>query len=78
MTLAAAPANMACRVDRVPEEDIDLLRFLVDSAIIPDREIKVTEAAPYLGVLRVSTERDSVSIGYNVARQIMVRPPMPD
>ena len=29
---------------------------------------------PYLGVMQVETEVDRISIGYNVARQIVVRP----
>ena len=42
--------------------------------IIPEQPITVAEATPYLGVMEVVTQRDRVSIGYNVARQIMVRP----
>jgi hypothetical protein len=32
------------------------------------------EAAPYLGVLTVGTQDKTVALGYNVARQIVVRP----
>ena len=64
---------MAYVVARVPEEDAKLLRFLDESKIVPDCEITVLDAAPYLGVMEVATQRDKVSIGYNVARQILVR-----
>jgi len=75
VTLDAATPNVAYVVDRVPEEDDKLLRFLVDSHLVPDQEVRVLEAAPYLGVLTVATAKDKVSIGYNVAAQIVVRPP---
>ena len=73
LTLDGATPDVAYIVARVPEEDSKLLRYLVDSMIIPDQEIKVVAATPYLGVLEVSTQRETVSIGYNVARQILVR-----
>ena len=73
LTLDGANPNEAYIVDRVPEEDSKLLRFLVDSMIIPDHEIRVIAGAPYLGVLEVSTQGQTVSIGYNVAQQILVR-----
>lgn len=74
LTLDAARPGETYVVDRVPEEDSQLLRFLVDSMLIPDQTITVAEATPYLGVMEVATQRDRVSIGYNVARQIVVRP----
>ena len=73
LTLDAADLDVTYVVARVPEEDSELLHFLVDSMIVPDHEIKVVGATPYLGVLEVSTQRDTVSIGYNVAHQILVR-----
>ena len=74
LTLDVASASTTYIVDRVPEDDIDLLRFLVESRIIPDQEITVLEATPYLGVLVIATPADQVSIGYDVARKILVRP----
>ena len=41
--------------------------------IVPERQVTVVEAAPYLGVLEVATQKEKVSIGYTVARQILVR-----
>ena len=73
LTLDGATSDVTYVVARVPEEDSDLLRFLVDSVIIPDHEITVVGTAPYLGVLQVSTQGETVSIGYNVASQILVR-----
>ena len=73
VTLDTATPNVAYMVDRVPEEDAKLLRFLSDSKIVPECQVTVVEAAPYLGVLEVATQLGKVSIGYNVARQILVR-----
>ena len=75
LTLDGAPANVSYIVDRIPEEDPQLLRFLAESLIVPDHEVKVLEAAPYRGVLVVATQGGQVSIGYNVAQQILLRPP---
>lgn len=74
LTLDAAQPGVEYLVDRVPEEDSQLLRFLAESKIIPEHRVTVADAAAYLGVMEVATQHDRVSIGYNVARQIVVRP----
>ena len=74
LTLDTAQPGETYVVDRVPEEDSQLLKFLADSMIVPGQSITVAEAAPYLGVMEVVTQCDRVSIGYNVASQIVVRP----
>jgi DtxR family Mn-dependent transcriptional regulator len=74
LSLDVASPGVTYIVDRVPEEDPELLRFLADSLVIPDHEVKILEAAPYRGVLMVATQGDPISIGYNVAHQILVRP----
>ena len=61
-------------IDRVPEENADLIRFLDGAQLVPGRRMTLLEAMPYLGVMQVETEVDRVSIGYDVARQIVVRP----
>ena len=74
VTLDRAGLNTQYVVERIPEEDDQLLRFLDDSALIPGCDVTVVEAAPYLGVMTVGTNKDNVSIGYNVAQQILVLP----
>ena len=73
MALDLADEGETYVVDRVPEDDIKLLQFLVESEIIPDREVSVTQAAPHLGVFKIATATEEVSIGYNVAKKILVR-----
>ena len=65
-------------VDRVPEENTELLKFLDGARLVPGRRMTLLEGMPYLGVMQVETEVDRVSIGYDVARQIVVRPAEPE
>ena len=74
LTLDQATLNTDYLVERVPEEDDKLLQFLAQARITPEHQVQILEATPYLGVLTVATEKDRVSIGYNVAQQIMVLP----
>ena len=74
VTLDNAASGTAYLVDRVPEEDAELLKFLGAARLVPERRITLLEGMPYLGVMQVETEVDRISIGYNVARQIVVRP----
>ncbi len=74
LTLDAAATGRTYVVDRVPEEDPQLLKFLADSQIVPDQEITVADATPFLGVMELATQHGPVSMGYNVAHQIVVRP----
>ncbi len=74
VTLDNAAAGAAYVVDRVPEENTELLRFLAGALLVPYHRVTLLEAMPYLGVMQVETGVDRVSIGYDVARQIIVRP----
>ena len=74
VTLDNAASGASYVVDRVPEEDAQLLQFLDGARLVPGHTMTLLEAMPYLGVMQVQTEVDSISIGYNVAQQIVVRP----
>ena len=74
VTLDGAATGTEYVVDRVPEENAELLRFLDGARLVPGRRMTLLEGMPYLGVMQVETEADRVSIGYDVARQIVVRP----
>ena len=60
-------------VDRVPEEDPELLRFLVEQGILPRRTITVVEASPHRGIITIKTEQGEGALGYGVAAKIWVR-----
>ena len=74
ITLDTGVKGCAYLVERIPEEDRNLLKFLDEAQIVPESKVSVSESTPYLGVMTVSTSRDRVSMGFNVARQILVRP----
>ena len=74
ITLDTAAKGIEYVVERIPEEDSNLLRFLDDAQIVPESLVSVAESTPYLGVMTVSTPKDQVSMGFNVAQQILVRP----
>ncbi|MEK7777500.1 MAG: metal-dependent transcriptional regulator [Chloroflexota bacterium] len=61
-------------VDRVPEEDPELLRFLVEQGILPGKTVTVVEVSPHRGVITIKTEQGEESLGYGVAARIWVRP----
>ena len=71
--LSEVPVGAACVVDRVPEEDAELLRFLVDSGVMPNASITVVEAGEYRGILVFRTEDREVSLGYAAAARLHVR-----
>ena len=74
VTLDVAVTGQPYIVDRVPEEDSQLLKFLAASEIVPEQTVTVADATPFLGVMEVATGQGQVSIGYTVASQIVVRP----
>ena len=74
IALDAAEAGVEYLVERIPEEDSNLLKFLDEAQIVPECAVTVAEATPYLGVMTVSTAAGQVSMGFNVAQQILVRP----
>ena len=74
ITLDTAAKDRNYIVERIPEEDSNLLQFLDAAQIVPESPVNVTESTPYLGVMTVSTPKDQVSIGFSVAQQIVVRP----
>lgn len=75
LTLDTGEPGRSYVIDRVPEEDPQLLKFLSDSEIIPERTVTVAGATPFLGVIEVATGQRQVSMGFTVACQIVVRPP---
>ena len=62
-------------VDRIPETEPEIIRFLVDNGVVPGAEISVVEAGAYRGVLVFRTPKAESSVGYQVASHIWVRSP---
>ena len=74
MALDQAQPEVGYCVDRVPEEDTELLRFLVELSILPDKKVTVVDASRHRGVITVRTESGEDALGYSVAARIWVRP----
>lgn len=72
-TLDKAPTDRLLVVDKVPEEDADLLKFLVEQSVLPDQQVTIVEANTSLGVITIRTNGDDIAIGYSVASGIWVR-----
>ena len=72
-TLDKAPVDRNLVVDKVPEEDADLLKFLVEQVVLPDQKLEIIDANTSLGVITIRTTGDDIAIGYSVAAGIWVR-----
>ncbi|MBM3932940.1 MAG: metal-dependent transcriptional regulator [SAR202 cluster bacterium] len=71
--LSAVKQGQNLVIDRVPEDDQTLLEYFVTNGLIPGQKFTVTEAAPYRGVIRLSSGSASeVVVGYVVAERIWV------
>ena len=71
--LSTAPQGRALVVDRVPEDDQDLLEYFVTNGLVPGEPVTVIEAAPYRGVVTLECAENEVVVGYEVAERIWVR-----
>ena len=59
-------------VDSVPEDDQELLEYLVNNGLIPGQSVGIKEVAPYRGVITLSSQGSDVVVGYEVATRIRV------
>jgi len=71
--MTTAPEGRRLAVDRVPEDDQALLKYLVDNRLIPGESVVVREVAPYRGVITLDCDGRDVVVGYEVATRIWVR-----
>ena len=77
--LDSAPPGETFVVDRIPEEDHDLLTFLVGSGVLPDAEVRISDAARYRGVMDlVVDDHPPITLGYEVASRVWIRPATDD
>jgi DtxR family Mn-dependent transcriptional regulator len=74
LALDQAQPGVSYCVDRVPEEDPELLRFLVDQAVLPEERVTVAEASRHRGVIVIRTRQGEEALSYAVASRIWVRP----
>src|SRR6266571_6778250 len=65
-------------VQRVSDEDPDLLRYLAELGLIPGTLVQVEAVAPYGGVYTVRIGEQTHAIGDTVTQAVLVRPVTPD
>ncbi len=70
--LSELEAGARTTVERVYEEDEDLLRFFHDEGILPGTPVSIIEVAPYRGTMTVNFGRSDLVLGLEAARQIWV------
>ena len=70
--LSELVAGSSTTVERVYEEDEDLLRFFHDEGIIPGAPVRIIEVAPYRGTMSVNFGGQDLVLGLEAARQIWV------
>src|SRR6266568_8022201 len=65
-------------VQRVSDEDPDLLRYLAELGLIPGTLVQVEAVAPYGGVYTVRVGTQTHAVGDVVTQSVLVRPATPD
>ncbi len=60
-------------VDRIPEEDEQLLQFLVEHAVVPGQQVTVVEAGHYRGVITFRVAQKEAALGLEAASRIWLQ-----
>lgn len=74
-TLADIREGQTAEIDRVFEEDEQLLQFFHDEGILPGRKVLVETQAPYRGTITAVVNERPVVMGMQVAQRIWVVAP---
>ena len=72
-TLADLHEGATATIDRVFEEDAQLLRFFHEEGIRPGERVVLEAVSPYRGTLTAQLDGRSIVMGTQVAKQIWVR-----
>ncbi len=68
--LSQMPPGSTAIIDRVPDQDQELLQYFVENGLMPGQRVEVVEAAPYRGVVRLECYGAEVVVSYEVAERI--------
>lgn len=74
VTLDNAKNGSDMIIDRIPEDDEELVKYLVESGVLPGVRVRVDDVAPYRGVVSLTVDGRAAVLGYAVANRIMLRP----
>ncbi|MBE0429710.1 MAG: metal-dependent transcriptional regulator [Thermoleophilia bacterium] len=61
-------------IERVAEEDPQLLQYLASLGLLPEAKVRIKEIAPFKGPMLVQVAGAQYALGQEVASKIMVRP----
>lgn len=76
-TLADVPEGSTVEIDRVFEEDEQLLQFFATEGIKPGQSVHLDRVEGYRGTITVTVGERAVVMGTQVARRIWVKEPIP-
>ena len=72
-SLDTVTAGTKLKIDRVPEDDQDLLRYFVENDLMPNKTVTITKSEPSLGVITLNTENNTdVVFSFEIAKLIHV------
>ena len=74
VTLNAAVPGQKYIVDRIPEDDVELLEYFVDNEFLPGSNILLEGISESRGVITVSSNTNDVFFSINIAQLIWVYP----
>jgi len=74
VTLDNAPIGNPMIVDRIPDDDAELVAYLYVNGVLPGVEIVVADVAPYRGVVTLQIGDETAVLGYNVSSEVRLRP----
>lgn len=74
VTLDNAPTGTPMIVDRIPENDAELIAYLIENGVLPGVEVVVSDVAPYRGVVTLQIGDEAAVLGYGVSSEIRLRP----
>ena len=74
VTLNVAVPGQKYIVDRIPEDDTELLEYFVTNGFLPDSNILLKDISESRGVITVSTELNDIFLSISIAQLIWVYP----
>ena len=74
MPLSKASTGQTLVVDRVPEEDQDLLEYFVANSLVPGESVTVNDTALPRGIITLTCNGNQVVFSYDVAAKVWVLP----
>jgi DtxR family transcriptional regulator, Mn-dependent transcriptional regulator len=76
--LSTVPPGQQVIVQRVSDENPDLLRYLASLGLVPGALVQVEAVAPYGGVYTLRIGEQTHAVGDAVTQAVLVRPATPD